>query len=618
IQEAETTGVFQIESRAQMGSLRRTRPENLDDLTIQVAIVRPGPIQGGAVNPYIERRQRLRVEPDYAIPYEHPSLEPVLRDTLGTIIFQDQVIEVSMAFSGFSPGEAEGLRRAMSRKRSAEAIESHHRSFVEGAMDKWPDVDEALAERVWSMVVGFSGFGFPKAHGAAFGLLAYQSTWLRVHYGPEFLCSLLDEQPMGFYPPDALIHEAQRRGIEVLAPDVNASEVGCTVVDVPAAVLPFRPRPAREPALVTVSPASPTPLPVRTATAPARAAVRLGLGYVLGVRGDEVAALVAAREADGPFRSLDDLAARAGAGRPALAQLAWSGACDGLAGGRRPALWRLGAAAPPHAAGAGGTQLSLGLELPAAPALAALDDWDAMIADYATTGLTVDRHPLRLLREGLRARGICSSADLEGLPHGAHVRVGGIVVARQRPGTAKGVVFLLLEDETGTVNVIIPPKVYARDRLTVRTEPLVVVEGALERFASAGGAINLLVRRLAPLDAPDLLSRRPRAEVKDFSMLDARELARIALEQPRVAVAAAGGATAAHVRPAAPAGLGPARQGAAAAAAATAATAPGPGAPAAGRAEPELAEPLPAGGTGAEDFRAVAPPIMSFAQGRRR
>ena len=287
-----------------MGSLRRTRPENLDDLTIQVAIVRPGPIQGGAVNPYIERRQRLRVEPDYEVPYDHPSLEPVLRDTLGTIIFQDQVIEVSMAFSGFSPGEAEGLRRAMSRKRSAEAIEAHHRSFVEGAMAKWPDVDEALAERVWSMVVGFSGFGFPKAHGAAFGLLAYQSTWLRVHYGPEFLCSLLDEQPMGFYPPDALVHEAQRRGIEILPPDVNASAVGCTVVDVPAEVLPFRPRAAREPALAGAPPppaAPPTPLPVRTAAAPARAAVRLGLGYVLGVRGDEVAALVEAREAGGPF-----------------------------------------------------------------------------------------------------------------------------------------------------------------------------------------------------------------------------------------------------------------------------------------------------------------------------
>ncbi len=611
IQEAETTGVFQIESRAQMGSLRRTRPENLDDLTIQVAIVRPGPIQGGAVNPYIARRQRLRVEPDYEIPYDHPSLEPVLRDTLGTIIFQDQVIEVSMAFSGFSPGEAEGLRRAMSRKRSAEAIEAHHRSFVEGAMAKWPDVDEALAERVWSMVVGFSGFGFPKAHGAAFGLLAYQSTWLRVHYGPEFLCSLLDEQPMGFYPPDALVHEAQRRGIEVLPPDVNASAVGCTVIDAPAAVLPFRARPSRAapqptpraapPA--TPDPSPPTPLqprsagaaapsavapavvpavappPAAPAAAPARAAVRLGLGYVLGVRADEVAALVAAREAEGPFRSLDDLVSRAGAGGPSLTQLAWSGACDGLAGGRRTALWRLGAAAPAYGAGERGTQLSLGLELPSAPELPALDDWEAMIADYATTGVTIDRHPLRLVRPGLKARGIVSSADLDGLPHDAHVRVAGLVVARQRPGTAKGVVFLLLEDETGTVNVIVPPRVYERDRLVVRTEPLVVIEGTLERFASAGGAINVLVRGLVPLDAPELLGRRPRAQVKDFSMLDARELARAQAERPRMAVAAAGAATAAHVRPS---GSGP------------------------------------AGGDGAEDFRAVAPPIMSFAQGRRR
>src|SRR6478736_2422302 len=208
IKNADTTGVFQIESRAQMGSLRRTRPENLDDLTIQVAIVRPGPIQGGAVNPYIERRQAIRVDPTFEVPYDHPSLEPVLRDTLGTIIFQDQVIEVAMAFAGFSPGEAEGLRRAMSRKRSVEAIEAHHRRFVEGAMGTWPDVGEELAERVWSMVVGFSGFGFPKAHGAAFGLLAYQSTWLRVHYAPEFLCALLNEQPMGFYAPDTLVHEA--------------------------------------------------------------------------------------------------------------------------------------------------------------------------------------------------------------------------------------------------------------------------------------------------------------------------------------------------------------------------------------------------------------------------
>jgi error-prone DNA polymerase len=537
IQQAETTGVFQIESRAQMGSLRRTRPETLEDLTIQVAIVRPGPIVGGAVNPYIERRQRLRVDPSFTVPYDHPSLESVLRETLGTIIFQDQVIEVAMAFAGFSPGEAEGLRRAMSRKRSVAAIEAYHERFVTRAMTRWHDVDAELAERVWTMVKGFSGFGFPKAHGAAFGLLAYQSTWLRVHYGTEFLAALLDEQPMGFYPPDALVHEAQRRGIEVLAPEVNASAVGCTVVG-----------PAERPQ------------------------VRIGLGYVLGVRADEVEALVAAREDAGPFATLEDLASRAGAGRAALEQLAWSGACDALAGGdRRRALWELGVAAPgrrlraprgavraaeagAHASAAAaaraadarrdiGVQLALPLGVGEAPPLPGLTGWEAMIADYATTGLTTAEHPLGLLRPELRARRMVANADLGRLPHGTPVRLGGLVVARQRPGTAKGVCFLLLEDETGTVNIIVPPKVYERDRTIVRAEPLVVAEGVLERHASAGGAINVVCRRLTRLEASGHLEARPAAElgpspaivggaqrpaavVKDFSMLDAIELAR--------------------------------------------------------------------------------------------
>src|SRR3954471_22813118 len=259
IQEADTMGVFQIESRAQMQSLHRTRPENLDDLTIQVAIVRPGPILGGAVNPYISRRQRMREEPDFVVPYDHPSLEAVLRDTLGTIIFQDQVIEVAMAFAGFSPGEAEGLRRAMSRKRSAAAIEAYHQRFVEGA-ERTHGADAATAERVYEMIIGFSGFGFPKAHGAAFGLLAYQSTWLRTHYAPEFLCALLNEQPMGFYAPDPLAHEAQRRGITMLPPDVNASEVDCAVVAAPTTAVPTGavPSAAAAPTAAVPSAAAPT------------------------------------------------------------------------------------------------------------------------------------------------------------------------------------------------------------------------------------------------------------------------------------------------------------------------------------------------------------------------
>jgi len=477
IQEADTMGVFQIESRAQMQSLRRTRPESLDDLTIQVAIVRPGPILGGAVNPYISRRQRMREDPDFEVPYDHPSLEPVLRDTLGTIIFQDQVIEVAMAFAGFSPGEAEGLRRAMSRKRSAAAIEAYHRRFVDGAARRH-GVDEETAERVYTMIIGFSGFGFPKAHGAAFGLLAYQSTWLRVHYAPEFLCALLNEQPMGFYAPDTLVHEAQRKGIELLPPDVNTSAVTCTVEQ----VVPH-PR------------------------------VRMGLGYVLGVRTEEVEALVAAREAGGPFASLGELASRAGAGRASLETLAWAGACDALASGagvrggpaavggaRRAALWQLGIAAPGERTPAG-TQLSLPLDVPAPPPLRELDPWESMVADYATTGLTLGPHPLEIVRPRLPA-GTASIDDLERLRHESPVRIGGLVVARQRPGTAKGIVFLLLEDEFGTINLVVPPDVYERHRLTVRSEPLILADGRLEKLPMAGGAINVYVRDLRPLMAP--------------------------------------------------------------------------------------------------------------------
>jgi error-prone DNA polymerase len=478
IQRAETVGVFQIESRAQMASLRRTLPATLDDLTVQVAIVRPGPIQGGAVNPYIERRQRLREDPSYVVPYEHPSLEPVLRDTLGTIIFQDQVLEVAMAFAAFSAGEAEGLRRAMSRKRSDAAIAAFHERFVEGAAQAH-GADGATAERVWDMISGFSGFGFPKAHGAAFGLLAYQSTWLRVHHPTEFLCSLLNEQPMGFYPPDALVHEAQRRGMEIRPPEINASGVECSFED---------------------------------------GAVRIGLGYVNGVRKEDVQALVAAREAAGPFRSLGDLAARAGAGRAALELLAWSGTCDGLGGGdRRTVLWQLGIAAPGRRV-PGGTQLALPLELPAPPALRRLEAWPSLLADYATTGMTVRDHPLSLLRPAL-PEGAVRSADLYDLRHGRRVTIGGLVVARQRPGTAGGIVFLLIEDELGTVNLIVPPAVYDRHRVTVRTEPLVIAQGKLERLAAAGGAVNVLVDRIGPIDVPD----RPLAEVKDFHPLDERE-----------------------------------------------------------------------------------------------
>src|SRR3954447_3504589 len=228
IQRADTVGTFQIESRAQMQSLLRTKPENIDDLTVQVALVRPGPIQGKAVHPYIEHRKRLREDPSFVYPVDHESLREPLRSTLGVVVFQDQVLDVAIALAGFTVGEAEGLRRAMSRKRSHAALESHRTRFIEGSIAN--GVDEKVADTVYDKLVGFSGFGFPKSHAAAFGLLAYQSQWLRHHYPAEFLCSLLNAQPMGFYPPASLVRDAQRRGVEVLSPDVNESGTWCTLV----------------------------------------------------------------------------------------------------------------------------------------------------------------------------------------------------------------------------------------------------------------------------------------------------------------------------------------------------------------------------------------------------
>jgi error-prone DNA polymerase len=466
IQRADTTGVFQIESRAQMGSLRRTKPANLDDLTVQVALVRPGPIVGGAVNTYIERRQALLANPDFEIPFLHPSLEEPLKETLGTIVFQDQVIEVARAFAGFTAGEAESLRRAMSRKRSQEAMNDHRQQFVEGARASNPDVSDEVVERVWSMVAGFAGFGFPKAHGAAFGLLAYQSTWLRVYYFPEFLCALLNEQPMGFYPPDSLIHEAQRRGATILPPDVIHSDAECTVTKL------------RE--------------------------IRIGLNYLKGVKSDDIDRLITARQTGGPFRTLKDFAARAGASTATLEVLAWSGACDTLAGdgpyARRTALWQLGVVTPAKRT-KGGDQLALELPLTRAPELPALTDWESMIANYMGTGISIEHHPLQLLRQQLSSEHALPIATLANVRHNTQVKVGGFVIARQKPGTANGITFLLLEDEGGTLNVIVPPPLYEQRRLEIRTEPLIIVTGRLERYAGAGGAVNLLatsIERLAP------------------------------------------------------------------------------------------------------------------------
>jgi error-prone DNA polymerase len=458
IQRAETIGVFQIESRAQMQSLLQTRPESLDDLTIQVALVRPGPIQGGAVHPYIANRQKLRDDPSFVPPVDHPLLEEPLRETLGVIVFQDQVLEVATALAGFSIGEAEGLRRAMSRKRSLEAIEAFRGRFVEGAVAR--EVSAEVADAVFDKLVGFSGFGFPKSHAAAFGLLAYQSAWLRHHYPAEFLCALLNAQPMGFYPPASLVRDAQRRGVEVRPPDVNRSAATCVLEG---------------------------------------EAVRVGLSYVRSLGEDEAAALVAERERGGPFAGVRALAQRTGLDRARLEALVASGACDAFDGGRRALLWELGFA--PRAQTVPGSrgeesQLALPLDPTATtPTLREHSPWELMLADYRTTSLSVGVHPLTLLRPHL-PKGTLSSEELAEARAGSSVAVAGMAVARQRPATANGVVFMLLEDEHGQVNLVVPPAVYDRFRPLVRAEPLLLARGRFERL---GRNRNVVVRELESL-----------------------------------------------------------------------------------------------------------------------
>ena len=461
IQSADTVGCFQIESRAQMQSLLRTRPENLDDITVQVALVRPGPIQGKAVHPYIERRQKLREDPDYVAPADHPLLQEPLRETLGVVVFQDQVLDVAIHLAGFTVGEAEGLRRAMSRKRSLAALEAYRTRFVEGALEK--GVDEATAHMVYDKLVGFSGFGFPKSHSAAFGLLAYQSAWLRHHYAEEFLASLMNAQPMGFYPPSTLVRDAQRHGVETRPPDVNLSGTGCDIED---------------------------------------GAVRVGLTYVQGVGEDDAEAVVAERDANGPFTDIRDLAQRTGLSRDELIALVESGACDCFGLARRELLWQLGLVPRAQTVpGSGGEekQLALPLEPTAAtPDLPEPTVWERMLADYRTTSLSIDVHPLELMRPHLPA-GTLSSVELLEQPHGSRVAVAGMVVARQRPATANGVVFMLLEDEHAQVNLILPPQVYERFRAVVRGEPLLLARGRYERFDRNRNILVSEISSLGPL-----------------------------------------------------------------------------------------------------------------------
>jgi error-prone DNA polymerase len=451
---ADTVGVFQIESRAQMSMLPRMLPRRFYDLVIEVAVVRPGPIQGGMVHPYLRRRQGK--EP---VNYPSPEMKLALERTLGVPIFQEQVMQVAILGAGFSPGEADQLRRAMAAWKRKGGLEQYYDRIVRGMLERGYDL--AFAEAIFSQIQGFGEYGFPESHAASFALLAYASAWLKCHEPAAFLCALLNSQPMGFYSPSQLVQDARRHGIEVRALDVTIS--------------------GWESALEETGAGQP--------------AVRLGLSVQRGV-GREAAERIETARAIRPFDSVADLARRAGLDRGDLQALAASNALQALAGHRREALWQAVGAVPDR------DLLRPTTPQEEAPRLAAPSEGDEIVGDYRSQGLTLGRHPLALLRDQLLAKRFLPAAVLADFADGQLARACGIVTVRQRPGTAKGVLFMTLEDETGNVNLIVWPDLVEKQRREVLNAPLLGVYGIWQR---QGEVRHLVARRL--VDMSHLLGR---------------------------------------------------------------------------------------------------------------
>jgi len=461
IQAADTIGVFQIESRAQMAMLPRLRPACFYDLVIEVAIVRPGPIQGDMVHPYL--RRRTGEEP---VSFPSPALEQVLRRTLGVPLFQEQVMQIAMVAAGYSASEADALRRSMAAWKRHGSLEKHRERLVAGMLANGYDL--AFAERIFEQIRGFGSYGFPESHAASFALLAYATAWLKRHHPAEFACALLNSQPMGFYSPDQLLQDARRHGVSVRPPDVRYSEWDCTL------------EPDRGQAL----------------------AIRLGLRMLRGFNAAAAARIVRAR-AQAPFVDVADLAARAALDADERACLADAGALRGLAGHRHRARWAVAGVEPqrPLFAGAPATpEAKVALPPPAAG--------EDLLADYASYGTTLGRHPLAMLRRQLRARRCLDSVELADVPDGRQVLAAGLVTGRQRPQTASGVTFVTLEDEHGMVNVVVRRDLAARQRREFLQARLLMVEGRLE---AAGQVRHVLARRLHDLtpllDGLDVRSR---------------------------------------------------------------------------------------------------------------
>ncbi|KUZ78801.1 DNA polymerase [Burkholderia ubonensis] len=454
---ADTVGVFQIESRAQMSMLPRLRPRTYYDLVIEVAIVRPGPIQGGAVHPYLKRRQGLE-----KVSYPKEDLKPALERTQGVPIFQEQVMQVAMIAAGFTPGEADELRRAMAAWKRKGNLEKYHRKIVDGMRER--DYPPEFAEQIFEQIKGFGDYGFPESHAASFAKLAYASSWLKCHEPAIFLAALLNSQPMGFYPPAQLVQDAKRHGVQVLP--IDATKSGW---DASLEALPGQPRPHGQPA------------------------VRLGLSLVRGL-GEAAARRIEAARAAGPFENVDALARRAQLERRDLEALAAANALATLAGHRRDALWQAVAAAPER------DLLAVApIDEPEMPALGAPSEADDVLADYHTTGLTLNRHPVALLRPALRERRLSSAAELRDRPDGRLARACGLVTARQMPGTAKGVMFMTLEDETGCVNLIVRPELLARQRRETLDSRLLAASGVWQVVSDVRHLVAQHFEDLTPL-----------------------------------------------------------------------------------------------------------------------
>ncbi|HEU5205064.1 MAG TPA: PHP domain-containing protein [Candidatus Limnocylindrales bacterium] len=509
LQAADTVGVFQVESRAQMQTLPKSRPTNLDDLVVEVAIIRPGPIQGNAVHPYLRRKQGI--EP---VEYLHPSLEPVLNDTLGVILYQEQVMRIAIEVAGFSPAESDGFRRAMGTWRSTREMEKLHQQFFEGCL-RQPGMTVEMAEELFRQVAAFASFGFAKSHAAAFARTAYESSFLKLFYPAQFLVGLINAQPMGFYPVEVLVNDAKRHGVAILPVDINRSRYKTTTEwagrpgwatggeDEPLpgdAGIERRPDPVESAACVMPSREARDRWSAESAVG---WGVRLGMGLVKGI-GEEHEQLIDAELTRGPYTSLADVVERTDLPEETLERLIRVGALDSLGRPRRELLWQLrevaGSVRGSIAGRVAGRPIDLRLPPTDAPALPALTESERIGDAYAVVGLDARRQVVSLYRSVLDRLGAVPNSDLAaGRP--GRVRIGGLVVTRQHPMTAKGTVFLALEDETGMVNVTLWPDTWARLRGVVRRHALLLVDGELQRQASVVNVVAHDVRTLVEVAA---------------------------------------------------------------------------------------------------------------------